>query len=326
MPNTVANQQETWLHVVAAVIYGLDGKILLSKRLSHQHQGGKWEFPGGKVETDESPQTALARELHEELGIQVDPTHMQPLIQVRHRYPEKNILLDVWEVHWFTGKPMGKEGQEVAWFNKSQLQALTFPDANKPIVTAALLPSVYLITPEPDPEDAYFSEFLEKLEHTLKRGIKLIQLRVKSLEAEAWKHLANQAIRLCNTYDAQIILNTPQAWMEQADGLHLTSDQLLTLDQRPNYLEDKWLTAAVHNEQELLKAQQLGVDFICVSPIQATQSHPEVEPLGLEQLTSYCQQANMPVFALGGMQLSDTEQAKCCGAQGIAAIRSLWDV
>ena len=81
------------IHVVAAVIRS-EGKILLSKRLDHVHQGGKWEFPGGKVETDEAVTAALVRELQEELAI--TPTDFQPLIQIHHDYPDKHIFLDVW--------------------------------------------------------------------------------------------------------------------------------------------------------------------------------------------------------------------------------------
>jgi 8-oxo-dGTP diphosphatase len=70
---------------------------------------GLWEFPGGKVEAEESVETALGRELHEELGIVVDVA--RPLIKVQHDYPDKQVLLDVWEVSAFTGEPHGAEGQ-----------------------------------------------------------------------------------------------------------------------------------------------------------------------------------------------------------------------
>jgi mutator protein MutT len=87
------------VHVAAAVIRDNSGKILIARRADTQHQGGLWEFPGGKVEADESVETALARELHEELGIVVGAA--RPLIKVRHDYPDKQVLLDVWEVSAF---------------------------------------------------------------------------------------------------------------------------------------------------------------------------------------------------------------------------------
>ena len=100
------------IHVAAAVIRCVDGQILLAKRPEDKHQGGLWEFPGGKVEASETVQAALSRELEEELGIR--PSAARPLIQVRHDYPDKQVLLDVWEVSAFTGEPHGAEGQPSA--------------------------------------------------------------------------------------------------------------------------------------------------------------------------------------------------------------------
>ncbi|MCH8537811.1 MAG: 8-oxo-dGTP diphosphatase MutT [Alkalimonas sp.] len=120
-----------FLHVAVGVIWQ-DGKVLLSHRASHQHQGDKWEFPGGKLEAGETVFSALQRELAEELAIQVQTA--QPLLQVRHQYPEREVLLDVWLVDGFSGEPRGVEGQAVQWFASSELNKLSFPDANQPIV------------------------------------------------------------------------------------------------------------------------------------------------------------------------------------------------
>lgn len=120
------------IHVVAAVIMGSDGRIFLSKRPQSKHQGGLWEFPGGKLEPREAPVDALSRELEEELGIQVEAC--SPLIKVSHDYADKSVLLDVWSVSQFQGEPHGREGQETAWVHKQQLQNLDFPAANKPIL------------------------------------------------------------------------------------------------------------------------------------------------------------------------------------------------
>mgnify|MGYP002714153243 CR=1 FL=1 len=120
------------VHVAAAVIRGADGRVLIAKRPQDKHQGGLWEFPGGKVEEGEAVERALARELEEELGIRVEAA--RPLIQVHHDYPDKQVLLDVWEVSSFTGEPHGAEGQPLAWVSERQLLEYEFPAANKPIV------------------------------------------------------------------------------------------------------------------------------------------------------------------------------------------------
>jgi 8-oxo-dGTP diphosphatase len=136
---TGGNRAVKRVHVAAAVIRDNSGNILIARRADTQHQGGLWEFPGGKVEADESVETALARELHEELGIVVGAA--RPLIKVRHDYPDKQVLLDVWEVSAFTGEPHGAEGQPLAWVSARELSSYEFPEANRPIVAAAGCPS-----------------------------------------------------------------------------------------------------------------------------------------------------------------------------------------
>ncbi len=123
---------EPWLHVAVAVIMNADQHVLISRRHPRAHQGGLWEFPGGKVETGESVQQALCRELHEELGIEA--VIGDALIQVRHHYSDKAVLLDVWRVTAFTGEAVGKEGQPLRWVTISELSEYEFPEANRPIV------------------------------------------------------------------------------------------------------------------------------------------------------------------------------------------------
>lgn len=127
-----------WIHVVAAVIYNRRNQLLLAQRPLDKHQGGKWEFPGGKVDANETATQALQRELFEELGIEAESTAMQPLLEIKHAYPDKNIWLDVWTVHQFQNDPIGREGQAIAWFELAQLKDLDFPAANAPILQKLL--------------------------------------------------------------------------------------------------------------------------------------------------------------------------------------------
>ena len=127
-----------YLHVAVAVIYNSErNSVLLSLRQKGKHQAGKWEFPGGKVDEGEVVTDALSRELDEELGIAIQS--YQSLVEVRHDYPEFKVFLDVWEVTAFAGTPDGKEGQEVRWFAVNEIEALDFPDANRPILDALQL-------------------------------------------------------------------------------------------------------------------------------------------------------------------------------------------
>ncbi|MDA8782887.1 8-oxo-dGTP diphosphatase MutT [Porticoccaceae bacterium] len=126
------------IQVVAAVIYGPDrkDKILISKRPDHLHQGGLWEFPGGKVDEGETPLLGLVRELREELDIEI--TVAEPFMQVCHDYSDKQIMLDIWQVNGFEGEPRGMEGQECRWVALADLLVADsdyqFPAANKPIL------------------------------------------------------------------------------------------------------------------------------------------------------------------------------------------------
>ncbi|WP_406609560.1 8-oxo-dGTP diphosphatase MutT [Agarivorans sp. JK6] len=115
-------------------------EILLSLRNPQQHQGGKWEFPGGKVEAGESTVNALARELREELLINIDKTSCKPLIRVEHDYGDKKVCLDVYTLTRFEGEPQGAEQQEIRWVSRAELANLEFPDANEPILAQILKP------------------------------------------------------------------------------------------------------------------------------------------------------------------------------------------
>lgn len=122
------------VHVAVGVILTPDRQILLSKRPDKAHQGGKWEFPGGKVEPNESVQEALARELYEELDIQVET--LEPLCQIFHDYGDKQVLLDTFIVTKYSGNAHGKELQPVASYSVDQLRYVEFPEANISICTA----------------------------------------------------------------------------------------------------------------------------------------------------------------------------------------------
>ena len=120
------------VHVAVGIVADAAGAILITRRPDYAHQGGRWEFPGGKVEMDETAATALQRELHEELGIVVQAA--EPWLQIRHAYPEKTVLLDVWRVTAWRGEPHGREGQPLRWASPAELTDFTFPAADEPIL------------------------------------------------------------------------------------------------------------------------------------------------------------------------------------------------
>lgn len=119
------------VHVAVGVIKQ-SNQYFLTKRLSHSHQGGKWEFPGGKVETNETVAQALSRELKEEVAI--DVLTCTPLTQIKHDYDDKSVHLEVFIVDNFLGQCRTLEGQEGAWFTLDEFKHLNFPAANKAII------------------------------------------------------------------------------------------------------------------------------------------------------------------------------------------------
>ena len=126
----------TVLHVVVGVLTDAGGRVLIQRRAVKAHQGGLWEFPGGKRELGETVLDALQRELQEELGITIDTNTAQPLIQIEHDYGDRQVVLDTWRVADWTGEPVGLEGQPIAWLLPSGLDQLNFPEANRSILAA----------------------------------------------------------------------------------------------------------------------------------------------------------------------------------------------
>lgn len=120
------------IRVAVGVILNDKKEVLIALRPAHVHQGGLWEFPGGKIEEGETTQQALTRELQEELDITIKVS--QPLLIVKHNYSDKAVVLDVYKVTEFTGYPKGQEGQEIKWMPLAQLDDYSFPKANDEII------------------------------------------------------------------------------------------------------------------------------------------------------------------------------------------------
>ncbi len=116
------------MHVAVGIIQNALGEILISERPKNKYKGGLWEFPGGKVESDETAFEALQRELKEELSI--DVTSAEQFLQFQHDYTDRVVLLDVWKVTHFSGTPQGREGQLIRWVLSNDLSQYPFPEGN----------------------------------------------------------------------------------------------------------------------------------------------------------------------------------------------------
>lgn len=301
------------LHVAVGVIKDKEGNILISLRHQSSHQGGLWEFPGGKVESKESVVQALKRELKEELGISVQ--ELTPLIKIKHQYTDLSVLLDVWTVTHFSGEAHGCEAQEIKWVTPKQLVNYSFPKANLPIITATRLPSEYAIL-----NGTNIADLLKNLQLILNNGIRLIQARIKLLPAKEVKLFFELATPLCEKKRACLLINSAVSDADKVNamGLHLTSQDLLSLKKKP--VGYTWVSASCHNKIELRHAEQIGVDFVVLAPVLLTKTHPDTKPLGWDFFKILVKDSNLPVFALGGMKKEHRLTAKKTGGQGIAGI------
>jgi 8-oxo-dGTP diphosphatase len=303
-----------------AVIRDQAGRVLLSRRHDHLHQGGLWEFPGGKLEPGETLEQALRREIREELGLEL--LGHRPLITVTHHYPDRKVVLDVHLVTDFRGEARGLEGQPLEWVQPPALTRYPMPAADRPIVSALTLPERYLITGA-DAENP--AQFLDRLARALDNGIRLAQLRAPELSEQSLSTLAVACLKLCRQKGARLLLNgTPElAEGLGMDGVHLTARRLMELHGRP-LQGDMLVACSCHSAEELAHASGLGLDFAVLSPVRPTSSHPQAQPLGWRRFSELTAEARLPVYALGGMGEEMVPEAWDHGGQGIAGISGLW--
>jgi 8-oxo-dGTP diphosphatase len=311
------------LHVAVGVIEDGD-RYLLTRRRADAHEGGCWEFPGGKFEAGESAPAALARELHEELGIEV--LGSERLIEIPFSYPALDVHLHVRRVTGYRGAPEGREGQPLQWYARDQLGSLELPAANRGILAAISLPRDYMITPEP--AGAADVEFVARLEDGLAAGIRLVQLRAKSLPEEELLVLARKAVQLCEDHGARLILNaSPELALQAgAHGVHLSAGRIAALAgaHAPFPLE-LLVGASCHDADELALTESLGVDYVLCSPVRPTASHPGAPTLGWEGFAALCATATVPVYALGGVGPDDLALIRDNGGHGAAGITAYWN-
>lgn len=186
------------------------------------------------------------------------------------------------------------------------------------------LPLTYLVTPEPLAGQP-LADFIERLERALEAGIRLVQLRAKTLATSQYAQLAEQTLACCRRHDARLLLNAPASVAQalQADGVHLTSTRLMACETRP-LPSGLLVSAACHDARQVLHANRIGVDLLTISPVLPTATHTTAEPLGWPRFRELAALTGIPVYALGGMTADTLAEAHKAGAYGIAAIRSLW--
>jgi 8-oxo-dGTP diphosphatase len=304
--------------VAAAVITKPDGDVLLAQRPRGKPYAGYWEFPGGKLEAGETAAHALARELHEELGL--DVRRAAPWITQEFVYPHAHVLLEFFRVLEWNGEPHGHDGQAFAWQTPGRFTVAPLLPANTRVLAALALPPVYGITCAEDiGEDA----FLARAKAAFEQGLRLAQVREKSWPIPRRDAFAARLRDLAARYGATLLLNgdEPAARALGLQGVHWTAATLREATSRPR---DLMIAASCHDRGELERAADLGVDFAVLGPVHATPTHPDAAPLGLARFAQIALGTRVPVYALGGLSAGDLPAAVDHGAHGVALRRSAW--
>lgn len=305
--------------VAVAVVQRADGRVLLAERPRGKESAGYWEFPGGKFEPGERPVQALARELHEELGVELDMAY--PWVTYEYAYSNKIVRLHFYRVHGWHGTPHGREGQRVSWEDPAAVVVGPLLPANDKVLRALNLPPVYAIT---NAGKYGVAEFMIRLKAALARGVRLIQVREPAMAPEQLMQFARRVVTLARQYGATVLVNGDEQLARQsgADGVHLSGRRLMNLERAP---QTRLWAASCHDPDELARAAALHADFVVLSQVLPTATHPGVPGIGWEKFGALARNYPLPVFALGGMRPEHLPVAMQHGAHGIALLSGIWD-
>lgn len=302
------------IDVVAGVIRRADGRILICLRPRHLDQGGLWEFPGGKREAGETRFGALARELREELNIEIE--NGAPLLRLKHDYPDKTVDLDVWEVTRWQGNEKGMEGQSVRWVLPDELKRYEFPAANTTIISAAMLPRVVLLMPG---RRAAQESFFEQLKACLEGGIRTVVQRPLEDDSDLELHMAMRAARLCEKFGATFLAASSKAVVDRvgAAGLHLSCSRLRQYSSRP-LGPRHFVSASCEDADDLAHAAQIGVDFVLFVPPGSASEYEDCAIGDWDALADFVAHSTLPAYICAARRPIDLERSIGAGFQGLA--------
>ena len=294
------------LHISIGLLFH-QAKVLVGLREENQHQGNKYEFPGGKVEDGETPEQACRREVHEEVGILLDQWY--PFDFIRHEYDD--VIVNLHLFHAAVPEQLLEKIQlPWWWYSRPELLDLNFPKANKAMVKRLywhpqikISADLAMVQQLSDAQLMYWRTDAGQQSHMALSEINVEQLPLLIINVELWKQL--------NTIQQQNI-----------GAVHLKQEQLLQMNCNDLQVGQRYI-AACHDEQSVRHAAKIGCDAVLLSPVLTTATHPDAEALGWKKFAQIAQQVDIPVFALGGMQPDMMLEAKEHYAYGLAGISFL---
>jgi len=323
------------IDVAVAIIRNPEGEVLINQRLGNDGYKGHWEFPGGKLEKDESAEQALIRECHEEIDIEISAC--SPLITFTHSYPDKTVRLHVFLVTEFVNQPRPIEGQPLKWVKIEALVAHDLLPADITIIRALQLSDYCIVTPKINSAES-LKHFVNKIKVFVQRQSSFIlqvrqhhmsQTRYIDFFTELLLQLEKENISLRNI---QFQLNTfLDTFLKIQDnnvkklslGLHLSSTELLKYRQGDDsQLKNYLVGASVHSNTEIEIGLENKLDYLILGTVQPSMTHPSKKPLLWSKFAELTKDKPISIYAIGGMRVKDLAKAKMHGARGIAGINA----
>ncbi|XTI72142.1 Nudix family hydrolase [Acidithiobacillus sp. AC3] len=306
--------------VATGVLQRDDGRVLVSLRPEGKPWPGFWEFPGGKIEPGETAEAALRRELEEEIGVQIG--HPEAFLRRDHPYPERTVALHFFRVRSWQGEPYGREGQQIRWIYPWEIAALDCLAPNLPVVAKLLgeelpQPPLWLIA---DPARLPASRFLPALQSAIAAGLRAVVLRIKETMPAELAAAMPGFLEQARNMGVRFFLNHPEPAPDwPVSGQHWTEARL----QAATGKLSEPFGVSCHGGECLARAARLHARYAFLSPLFATQTHPDAPALGIERFAELIAPAAVPVIALGGMTPERVAAARAAGASGIAVLSGI---
>ena len=306
------------VNVSVAVLINNNRQVLLGQRPHPKSWEGWWEFPGGKIEKGETSVDALYREIDEEIGVKI--TQFKKWVIRKYSHGGNDITLHFFKVYGWEGEVTSKENQKLVWTHLQNPNVSPILPANLFIQKAFDLPKYYAIT---NLSETSKKVFFNQLQNRISNGLKMIQVREKNISFDEFKIFSNEVIKICKPKGVKVIINSDVnlAYEIKADGVHLRSKDLISIKKIPKNLI---VSASCHTQEEIYIAEKLNINFLVLSAIKKTLSHPDIKPIGWDEFENIANRVNTPIYALGGLGVNDYSVALENGAIGIASQRSIW--
>ena len=279
-------------------------QVLVGWREAKQHQGNKHEFPGGKVEPNETPGEACRREVFEEVGIQLEQVY--PFDFIRHEYDDLIVQLHLFQAY-VDETQLELIQHPWSWYEREQLCTLNFPKANDAIIQRLLWPRHIQISSDlqdlmdlsPDRLLYWRTDVLEPNELKQLNALTASQLNHLILNIDVWSQLEKSG-------------------QSRIGAVHFKQSQLMDAAlKKPLGLRS---IAACHDLASLEQAQHMGFDAVFLSPVLATPTHPHTPALGWAKFSCMAKQCHLPIFALGGMTPEDLTEVRKNAGYGVAGM------